>query len=451
MSALANWCQRQGIEIAGYDRTASAITKQFENQGISISYEDSNDTIPSKLLEDTSGKLVVYTPAVPLENEICKTLKAHSLPFLKRSQLLGIISKPYFTVAVAGTHGKTTTSSMVGHLLKHSGRPCTAFIGGITQNYSSNFLMTEEETGDQVMVIEADEFDRSFLTLQPDIAIITAMDADHLDVYGDTIQMHESFRDFASKIKPGGKLIISHKILSLLKGHIPTGVAVYSYGIESGFFKAINISIKDSKFIFDIQSSEINMDHMELNMPGFHNVENAMSAIAVGWSLGMNEKEIREAIASYSGVKRRFEFIINKPDLVFIDDYAHHPVEIKALLFSIKKLYPNRKVTAVFQPHLFSRTKDFYLEFANSLSLANEVILLDIYPAREKPIPGVSSNLIAKELSVPYELSNEENICQLLAEKQLEVVLTIGAGDIDQLVGPIKNVLVNQDQNGPKE
>ena len=193
------------------------------------------------------------------------------------------------------------------------------------------------------------------------------------------------------------------------------------------------------------------MDHLNLNMPGFHNVENAMSAIAVGWSLGLDEKEIRDAIASYSGVKRRFEFIINKPELVFIDDYAHHPVEIKALLFSIKKLYPKQKVTAIFQPHLFSRTKDFYLEFANSLSLADEVILLDIYPAREKPIPGVSSNLIAKELTVPYELSNEDNICQLLAEKQLEVVLTIGAGDIDQLVGPIKNVLINQEQNDSQE
>jgi UDP-N-acetylmuramate--alanine ligase len=450
MSALAHWCKQQGITIAGYDRTSSSITRSLEQQGISISYEDRKETIPPELLEETSGKLVVYTPAVPSDNEISRTLRAHSLPFLKRAQMLGIISKPYFTVAVAGTHGKTTTSSMIGHLLKHSGRPCTAFIGGITQNYSSNILMAKEPSGEQILVVEADEFDRSFLTLQPDVAVVTAMDADHLDVYGDTENMYESFKEFVGKIKPGGKLFINNQIYDLLKDHAPTGVSVYPYGIESGIFKAININVKDCKFIFDIQSPEINMDQLNLNMPGFHNVENAMSAIAVGWSLGLDEKEIREAIASYSGVKRRFEFIINQPELVFIDDYAHHPVKIKALLYSVKKLYPKRKVTAIFQPHLFSRTRDFFLEFANSLSLATEVILLDIYPAREKPIPGVSSNLIASELTVPFELSNEDNICELLAEKKLEVVLTIGAGDIDQLVGPIKNILVNQAQNDPK-
>ncbi len=452
MSALAHWCQRQGIDIAGYDRTESSITRSLEKQGVPISYEDRKETIPRKLLEETTGKLVVYTPAVPSDNEISKTLKAHSLTFLKRSQMLGIISKPYFTVAVAGTHGKTTTSSIIGHLLKHSGRPCTAFIGGITQNYQSNLLMdSEAPPEEQIMVVEADEYDRSFLTLQPDIAVITAMDADHLDVYGDSKQMQESFKEFVGKIKPGGKLFINNQIYNLLKDYVKAGVSVYPYGIESGIFKAINISVKDSKFIFDIQSPEINMDQLNLNMPGFHNVENAMSAIAVGWSLGLDEKEIREAIASYSGVKRRFEFIINQPELVFIDDYAHHPVEIKALLYSVKRLYPNRKITAIFQPHLFTRTRDFYLEFANSLSLATEVLLLDIYPAREKPIPGVSSNLIATELTVPFELSNEDNICELVAERQLEVVLTIGAGDIDQLVGPIKNVLINQAQNDSKK
>ncbi len=451
MSALAHWCQQQGIDIAGYDRTASSITRSLEKQGASISYEDSSETIPPAFLEGTAGKLVVYTPAVPDDNKIGQTLKAHALPFLKRSQMLGIISKPYFTVAVAGTHGKTTTSSMIGHLLKNSGRPCTAFIGGITQNYHSNLLMDCEAPGEQIFVVEADEYDRSFLTLQPDVAVITAMDADHLDVYGDTEQMYESFKEFVGKIKPGGKLFINHQIYHLLKDNVPAGMSVYSYGIESGIFKAINISVKDNKFIFDIQSPEINMDQLNLNMPGFHNVENAMSAIAVGWSLGLDEKEIREAIASYSGVKRRFEFIINQPDLVFIDDYAHHPVEIKALLYSVKRLYPSRKITAIFQPHLFTRTRDFFLEFANSLSLATEVFLLDIYPAREKPIPGISSNLIAKELTVPFELSNEDSICELLAERQLEVVLTIGAGDIDQLVGPIKSVLINQAQNDPKK
>ncbi len=443
MSALARWCQQQGIAIAGYDKTASEITRSLEHQGVPVSYRDDKETIPPQLLQDPEGKLVVYTPAVPSDNEILVTLKSHNLPFLKRSQLLGIISKPYFTVAVAGTHGKTTTSSMIGHLLKHAGRSCSAFIGGITTNYLTNYLSAgDNNTGESIMVVEADEFDRSFLTLTPDIAVITAMDADHLDIYGDTTQMQQSFREFAGKVKPGGKIFINHKVVNLLRDHVPSAVTIYSYGLESGIFKATDINVQDSKFIFNLQSPEINMEQLNLNMPGFHNVENAMSAIAVGWSLGLNEKEIREALASYSGVKRRFEYIINDPDLVFIDDYAHHPVEIKALLYSIKKLYPKKKVTAIFQPHLFTRTRDFHQEFAHSLSLADEVILLDIYPAREKPIPGVTSNIIASHIDVPCELTNEDHLLELLESKKLEVVLTIGAGDIDQQVEPIKNQLL---------
>ncbi len=444
MSALAHWCRQQGISIAGYDRTATAITRSLEQQGIPISYRDDKNTIPSQLLEDTENKLVVYTPAVPHDSEINQALRAYSLPFLKRSQMLGIITKPYFTVAVAGTHGKTTTSSMIGHLLKSSNKPCTAFIGGITQNYNSNFISDVQVDQEQIMVVEADEFDRSFLTLQPDIAVVTAMDPDHLDIYGSASKMKESFIEFVKKIKPGGKVFLNQGVYDQLKHHVPKSVTTYAYGIESGFFKAVEIDVQDNKFIFNLQSPEINMEGLNLNMPGFHNVENAMSAIAVGWSLGLDEKEIRAALASYSGVKRRFEYIINEPDLVFIDDYAHHPVEIKALLFSIRKLYPTKKVTAVFQPHLFSRTKDFYQEFAHSLSLADEVILLDIYPAREKPIPGVSSNMIANELSVPYELTNEDHIYELLQEKELEVVLSIGAGDIDQLVEPMRELLLNK-------
>jgi len=444
MSALARWCQQQGIEIAGYDRTASTITRSLEAQGVPISYEDRKETIPAKFLQDKEGKLVVYTPAVPADSEISQTLRSHALPFLKRSQMLGIISKPFFTVAIAGTHGKTTTSSMIGHMLKHSNRSCTAFIGGIARNYTSNFLSDPDNREDQVLVVEADEFDRSFLTLMPDIAVVTAMDADHLDIYGDTSHMHQSFREFVGKVKPGGKLFVNQKIVHLLKNHVPAGITVYTYGLEAGIFKAANINVFDNKFIFNIQSPKINMEQLNLGMPGFHNVENAISAIAVGWSLGLSEKEIRESLATYSGVKRRFEYIINQPDLVYIDDYAHHPVEIKALLFSVRKIYPKRKITAIFQPHLYSRTRDFYQEFAHSLSMADEVVLLDIYPAREKPIPGVSSKLIAEQLKVPFELSDADHLCELLAGKELEVVLTIGAGDIDQLVEPITNQLLKE-------
>ena len=444
MSALARWCQQQGIEIAGYDKTASSITRFLESQGVPISYEDRKETIPAKLLQDKQGKLVVYTPAVPADTEISQTLRSHALPFLKRSQMLGIISKPYFSVAIAGTHGKTTTSSMIGHMLMHSKRPCTAFVGGISRNYTSNFLSDAGNREDQVLVVEADEFDRSFLTLTPDIAVVTAMDADHLDIYGEATNMYQSFREFVGKVKPGGKLFINHKIVNLLKNHVPAGVTLYTYGLDSGTFQATDINVFDNKFIFNIQSPEINMEHLNLSMPGFHNVENAISAIAVGWSLGLSEKEIRESLATYSGVKRRFEYIVEQPDLVYIDDYAHHPVEIKALLFSVRKIYPKKKITAIFQPHLYSRTRDFYQEFAHSLSMADEVILLDIYPAREKPIPGVSSELIAKELNVPFELIDADHVCELLATKEPEVLLTIGAGDIDQLVEPIAKQLKEQ-------
>ncbi len=444
MSALAQWCHQQGKAIAGYDRYPSDITHQLESQGIPISYRDSEDTIPDEFRVSAPDRLVVYTPAIPEDNHIRQFLLSKGLEFKKRSQVLGIITKPYYTIAVAGTHGKTTTSSMIGHILKSAGRPCTAFVGGITQNYHSNLLLDTELAKDQIMVVEADEFDRSFLTLHPDIAVVTAMDADHLDVYGDTSALQESFGQFLQNIKQNGKLFIQESVFHKLQTYIPDRLSVYRYGIDSGIFKAINIQIVDSTFIFDFYSPEINMDRLNLNLPGFHNVENAMSAIAVAWSLGLDEKEIRQALASYTGVKRRFEFIINQPDLVLIDDYAHHPVEIKALLYSVRKLFPQQAITAVFQPHLFSRTKDFAIEFASSLDMADKVLLMDIYPAREKPIPGITSNIIAKELTVPYELVNEENVCQALEDMELEVVVTIGAGDIDKMVEPIKQTMLNK-------
>ena len=442
MSALARWCQQQGIAIAGYDRTCTEITRDLEAAGIRISYQDRSDTVPQEFLKESADRLVVYTPAVPADNTIRMTLENLGIPFMKRSEMLGMIAEPYFTVAVAGTHGKTTTCSMIGHLLRHSHKSVTAFIGGITQNYGSNVLLSPQDDQDQIVVVEADEFDRSFLTLSPDVAVVTSMDADHLDVYGQYEQMLTSFKEFLSRVKPGGKVFLNHSVYEKLKDHVPPQVTAYEYGIESGFFKATQVAIENNTFIFDITSPEITMDQLNLNMPGFHNVENAMSAIAVGWSLGLDEKEIRQALASYTGVKRRFEFIINETDLVFIDDYAHHPVEIRALLYSVKKLFPDQRITAIFQPHLFSRTNDFAVEFANSLSLADEVILLDIYPAREKPIPGVTSNIIAKELTVPYQLATMDNLLDTLGEKKHEVVLTIGAGDIDQLVEPIKDQLL---------
>lgn len=345
---------------------------------------------------------------------------------------MGIISESSFTIGVAGTHGKTTTSTIIAHLLKHSGYDCSAFLGGISSNYQSNILFGKNN----VMVVEADEFDRSFLTLHPDIAIVTSMDADHLDIYGDKNHIEESFRLYASQVKRGGKLIFKYN-LPIQKNGITYGV-----NSTSADYTAHNIRIQNGKYVFDFKNGSVEFKDMSLGLPGLHNVENATAAIIVGLLLQIPEEKIRAALATFAGVKRRFEYIVQNEKMVYIDDYAHHPEELRACINSVRQMYPTKKLTVIFQPHLFSRTKDFAQEFSEVLSLADQLIVMDIYPARELPIAGVDANLILNQVSIANkQLASKENLMEKLANMDIELLLTVGAGDIDTMVKPIQELV----------
>lgn len=440
MSALARWFNKNNYYVAGYDRISTELSRQLEGENIAIHYQDDIDFIPKKVREDKEKTLIVYTPAIPEGHKELNYLKDNGYTLQKRSQVLGMITDNFYTVAVAGTHGKTTTSSMVAHILKSAGRDIAAFLGGIATNYASNFISNEGAGDEAVAVVEADEFDRSFLALNPDIAVVTASDADHLDIYGDKFSLETSFKDFIGKIKSNGKLFINEKISKELIADYK-GV-VCTYGINRGQFFASNITMKDGFFVFDYSDERYKIERLRLGVPGFHNVENATVAIAIALDLLLSPDEVRNGIETYRGVKRRFEYLLKEQNIVFVDDYAHHPVEIEAFLNSLKALYPEKKITAVFQPHLFSRTRDFAEGFAESLSLADEVILLDIYPAREEPIAGVTSEIIFRNISGDQKvMCTKQNLVQCLSERDLEVVATIGAGDIDQLVLPVRDLL----------
>lgn len=444
MSALARWFKGEGFAVAGYDKTATPLTSELESEGMKISYTDDRTLLPvAPMVKETT--LVVYTPAVPKETNLFQYFEENDFALYKRSEILGRITKDMYTVAVAGTHGKTTTSSMIGHMLICAGRSCSAFVGGITQNYGTNLLVHQVDGEKPVAVVEADEYDRSFLRLHPNFAIVTAIDSDHLDIYGNEESLQQSFRMFIEKIAADGTLFINSNISPEYVQSLPSQLKIEQYGLKKGIFRAENIRIESSTFVFDAVLPNQVMKNFNLQTPGFHNVENAMSAIAVAWSLGLSEKEIRTAISSYGGVKRRFEYVIKTDDLVYIDDYAHHPVEIKALMDSVKMLYPNKRITAIFQPHLYTRTRDFAKEFAQSFDQADQVILMSIYPAREKPIEGVSSRLIYDDLATnEKQLYNGEDLLNHLRMDRPEILLTIGAGDIDQMVLPIKQVLTRE-------
>ncbi|MTI21919.1 UDP-N-acetylmuramate--L-alanine ligase [Fulvivirga sp. RKSG066] len=441
MSALARWFKRSGFYVAGYDKTETSLTSKLIEEGIEIHFEDEVNNIPEKVISNKKDALVIYTPAIPKLHKEFNYLRDQGFTVMKRSVALGHITASMQTVAIAGTHGKTTTSSMVAHILKHAGLDIAAFLGGIATNYESNFIANERIADDTIAVVEADEFDRSFLTLNPNIAVVTSADADHLDIYGDENSLHTSFKEFINKLKSTGTLFISEKIASELVDE-NFKQPLHTYGINQGQFFASNITMNNGFFVFDYRDELHNIDGLELGVPGFHNVENATVAIAVALQLGVAPEKIKPAIKAYKGVKRRFEYVIKHPNLVFVDDYAHHPVEIEAFLKSLQALYPDKKVTAIFQPHLYSRTRDFADGFAKSLSLADEVILLDIYPAREEPIEGVTSDIILKQIDLDAkQIVRKENLLEMLNDKDLEVVATIGAGDIDKLVLPIKEKL----------
>ncbi len=443
MSAIARWFNHIGIPVFGYDKTPSPLTHQLEKEGMKITYEDQLETIPVEVKNHWQEVLVVWTPAIPRTNVQLKYFQENGFNLKKRSEVLGLITKSMYTVAVAGTHGKTTTSSMIAHLLKNAGRNIAAFLDGLTQNYESNLILHDEEKQEQpVVVVEADEFDRSFLQLFPNVGIITSVDADHLDIYGDAQELTDNFGKFISLIPGGGYLFIQKNAFEKLKMYNFGGLTMRQYGLKDGDIKAKNIKAGVVSFLFDFVSPGQKIKNLELNMPGFHNVENALSAVAVALHFGIGEEDIREGLRTFKGVKRRFEIKRQDEKGVFIDDYAHHPEEIRAFLASVKAMYPEKKLTAVFQPHLYSRTRDFADGFSEALSLADEVVLLDIYPARELPIEGVTAEMLMPKITAQEKsLYSKEGLLVYLAQKKPEVLVTMGAGDIDRLVDPINKMM----------
>lgn len=433
MSALARYFKSIGAEVSGYDKTPTPLTAQLQNEGIGVMFEDDIGKMPK------DPDLVVYTPAIPKDHQGLNFYREKNYLLKKRSEVLGMISADRFTIAIAGSHGKTTVSTMIAHLLKESGFDCSAFLGGISANYQSNFIAGFND----VVVMEADEFDRSFHRLAPDMAVITTVDTDHLDIYGSKEAIDEAFIEFTNKISEDGHLVIRYgeSINRLLPAINKT---FYSLHDSKADVYCSGYTISDGGYTFHVNYFGETLHNYRLNIGGFHNIENALAAIAIAKQLQITDDLIREALATFKGIKRRFEKIYEDDQRIFIDDYAHHPEEIRVFLESVKELYPGRKITAVFQPHLFSRTKDLAADFARRLSIADEVILLDIYPAREKPMEGVTSALIYHAVTSPEkQMINKESLVETLSgKKNLEILVTIGAGDIDQYIGSIKNMLI---------
>ena len=434
MSALARYFHSKGAKVSGYDKTPSSLTKELEQAGISIHYEENVDLIP----KDT--ELVVYTPAVPPEHKELIYYRQNEYKVVKRSDVLQIVTESSFNICIAGTHGKTTITTMVAHLLRHTGYGCNAFLGGISVNYGTNFWSSERN----VSVVEADEYDRSFLKLSPDVAVITAMDPDHLDIYGTAEEMEKAFIDFSGKIKPGG-LLISKFGLGRTRDLKGARHLTYSVQNKNADAHADNVKMMNGSYEFDVIIKEKRIRNVSLNVGGMHNVENAIAAITVASSLNIDEEKIKAAVADFRGVKRRFEYIIKTDNLVFIDDYAHHPEELRALINGAKSLFSDKPCTVIFQPHLYTRTRDLADGFAEVLDMADEVVLLPVYPARELPIAGVSSEMILSKMKNKNKmvLNKEELNAWIEKEfkKQGKVIVTAGAGDIDLLVEPIKQIL----------
>jgi UDP-N-acetylmuramate--alanine ligase len=445
MSAQARWFMKKGLRVFGYDKTATALTTSLVEEGMTIHYDDSVASIPSIIKEQKEKTLVIFTPAIPKDHAEHAYLKENGYTILKRSEVLGLLTKNYKTIAVAGTHGKTTTSSMVAHILKVANKNMVAFLGGITTNYDSNLVMNGAISEETLVVVEADEFDRSFLRLFPEVAIVTSADPDHLDIYGDHESMITSFKDFIKQINKKGSLIIHESIDELLTHDL--SITKNTYSMSRGQFFAERITAKSGFFEFDLNGFD-KVEHVTLGVPGFHNVENAIAATVAAHKVGVSLPTIKKALASFTGVKRRFEFVLRNDNVVFVDDYAHHPTEIEAFLRSLKSMYPRKKLTVIFQPHLFTRTRDFAIGFSESLSLADELFLLDIYPARELPIEGVDSAMILEKVTSKTKvLCTKQNVLDKLQNIELELIATVGAGDIDTLVEPIKKLLMKRYEN----
>jgi UDP-N-acetylmuramate--alanine ligase len=438
MSGLGRYFLNQGCRVAGYDKTRSSLTDELIAEGLSISFEDSISTLPEFIKSGPSAeKLVIYTPAVPADSLQLNFIKNEGFIPVKRAQVLGMIAAAHKTIAVAGTHGKTTTSTLIAHVLKYAGLDPVAFLGGISVNYGSNYL---RGNANSILVAEADEFDRSFLTLHPDSGVITSTDADHLDIYGHPQALLDSFSDFAKSVKR--KLVLKNGLP--LSQDIYNKATTYHTSLPSDVLLE-SCSIEGDKYVFSVRCGTKIIKDIQLGIPGFHNVENALAAIAIALDLGISELQIKEGLQTFKGVKRRFEYILKSNNLVYIDDYAHHPEELKAFIGSVREMYPNKKITGIFQPHLFSRTRDFMDGFAESLSMLDEVYLMEIYPAREKPIPGITSSALLEKMNHPSaKLVDTEEFLKIVSHTQPEVLLTMGAGDIDRLVSPLKHLLATK-------
>lgn len=433
MSAIARYFKFHGRDVSGYDKTETVLTKQLVAEGIPVHYDDNLELAPK------DADLVVYTPAIPKDHSELNFYRDNNFVLMKRSEVLGVITEGSFNICVAGTHGKTTITTMIAHLLRHTGYGCNAFLGGVAVNYNSNYWSDTRN----VCVVEADEYDRSFLRLSPDIAVITAMDADHLDIYGTAEAMEDAYIDFSRRVKRGGWMISKHGLsrgASLESTHQLT----YSLHDAGADIHANNIRMENGSYHFDVVTRLWKLNDITLNMGGLHNVENVIAAIMIAHHLGIADDKIKAAVADFKGVKRRFEYMIKTPSLVFVDDYAHHPEELRALISGARKLFPEKKCTVIFQPHLFTRTRDFAKEFAESLDLADQVVLLPIYPARELPIEGVTSNLILDQMTIKdKQILDKPQILDFIKQQDTNnwLLITAGAGDIDTLLQPIKTSL----------
>lgn len=433
MSAIARYFKFHGRTVSGYDKTETVLTRQLVEEGIPVHYDDNLELAPK------DADLVVYTPAIPKDHTELNFYRDNNFVLMKRSEVLGVITAGSFNICVAGTHGKTTITTMIAHLLRHTGYGCNAFLGGVAVNYNSNYWSDKRN----VCVVEADEYDRSFLRLSPDIAVITAMDADHLDIYGTAEAMEDAYIDFSMRVKKGGWMISKHglKRSAALES---THQLTYSLHDTGADIHAENIRMENGSYHFNVVTRLWKLNDITLNMGGLHNIENVIAAIMIAHHLGIADEKIKAAVADFKGVKRRFEYMIKTSSLVFVDDYAHHPEELRALISGARKLFPEKKCTVIFQPHLFTRTRDFAKEFAESLDLADEVVLLPIYPARELPIEGVTSNLILDQMTIANkQILEKAQVPDFIKQQNNNnwLLITAGAGDIDTLLQPIKTIL----------
>jgi UDP-N-acetylmuramate--alanine ligase len=441
MSALARYFMDMGKEVSGYDKTPSPITKELENSSIFIHFDDKLDLIPDHIKNNPENTLIIYTPAIPKNHKGLNYFKENSnFKVLKRAEALGLITKEKTTIAVAGTHGKTSTSSFITHLLVESGVKCQALLGGITSNYNSNYVANDKNA--ELFIVEADEYDRSFLQLFPNYAVITSTDPDHLDIYGEASELLKTYQSFCNQVNKTGHISVSESV----EIQQPNGLTSFSnYGWGNQDYHIQNLKVINGTYYFDIVSPDYKIQDIKFNVAGDHNVLNCLAAVSIADKFISDKEKLKAAIESYKGVKRRFEYIIKSENLIYVDDYAHHPTEIEKTVSTLKNLYPDKKITGIFQPHLYSRTKDFQTGFAETLNPLDKIILMDIYPAREEPIQGITSEIILEKIENPNKkLVSKENLLNELEKDNNQVYVTIGAGDIDRFVEPIKELLTKR-------